>query len=223
MSEVEVGTKKFDRFSIVAIVLTAITWVVFIPFLPWTIPLHYDNQNQLDLYLNKVTAPIVIMLVMIVSYIVIKRKAQRDKQHKKLGNVSFNTAFWNPMAQSFIYLISLLMIFHAQGYNIINNFIGILILIFLLILWGNYLQIIPVNSKNIGIRNQWTSANEAVWKRTHRFVSRLFIATGFVLLVLALLQVINSVTALLVFALVGGAAPFIYSKYAYQKIVHGKS
>ncbi|MEL0539286.1 SdpI family protein [Staphylococcus debuckii] len=222
MKEVEVGTKKFEHFGLAMIILTAATWIIFMSFLPWTIPLHYNNQNQLDLYLNKVTAPIVMILIMIVSYSVIKRKAKRDKHHKKFGNVSFDTAFWNPMVQSFMYLLSILMIFHALGYNIMNHFIGILILSFLLILWGNYLQIVPVNAENMGIRNQRTKASEAVWKRTHRFTSRLFIVVGFLLLILALFRAINNITALLIFALVGGAIPFAYSKYAYQKIEQTK-
>src|SRR5699024_7836181 len=84
---------------------------------------------------------------------------------------------------SIFLLINLIILFTSLGYQLqVHFFIPILVGL-LLVIFGNYMQTIKPNWL-IGIRTPWTLASEAVWRKTHRLGSRVFILLGFILIII---------------------------------------
>ena len=78
----------------------------------------------------------------------------------------------------------------------------------LLAVVGNYLG--KVTRSLMGICTPWTLANDIVWKRTHRFAGRVFVAGGVIIFWLALTSPGQSVASLTILA-VTILAPIVYS------------
>jgi len=57
----------------------------------------------------------------------------------------------------------------------------------LLAVSGNYLGKVPRNHL-LGIRNAWTLSSDFVWARTHRFAGPIFVLSGLLLLVYAMIE-----------------------------------
>jgi uncharacterized membrane protein len=71
----------------------------------------------------------------------------------------------------------------------------------------------------VGIRTPWTLENETVWRKTHHFGGRVWVAGGLVLAVVTLL--LPKTAAFVVFicgTLCLGLGPIIYSYWSYRQI-----
>lgn len=86
----------------------------------------------------------------------------------------------------------------------------------LLIIIGNYLPKVPKNN-SLGIKNKWTKTNEFIWKKLHRFTALVYILVGLILVILGLLEMMNSVITIILVVILS-LLPFFYSWYIYQKI-----
>lgn len=91
--------------------------------------------------------------------------------------------------------------------------IGILIAI-----TGNYMNSIKPNYF-IGIRTPWTLENPDVWKKTHRFASKLWIIGGVLMTISAFTPFLKDSLFVIVGAvLILAVIPFIYSYRLFNKL-----
>jgi uncharacterized membrane protein len=80
---------------------------------------------------------------------------------------------------------------------------------------GNYLGRVRKNFF-IGIRTPWTLASDEVWNRTHRIGGRLFILSGVIIWIGAILRLPLTWTVGVAVGLV--LIPVVYSYFLYRKI-----
>jgi uncharacterized membrane protein len=85
----------------------------------------------------------------------------------------------------------------------------------LFVIIGNYLGKVRKNFF-IGIRTPWTLASDEVWNRTHRIGGRLFMLSGVIIWLGALLRLPLSWTVGVAVGLV--LIPVVYSYFLYRKI-----
>lgn len=91
--------------------------------------------------------------------------------------------------------------------------IGILIAI-----TGNYMNSIKPNYF-IGIRTPWTLENPEVWKKTHRFASKLWILGGVMMTISAFIPFLKgSLFVIISTVLILAVVPFIYSYQLFNKL-----
>lgn len=89
-------------------------------------------------------------------------------------------------------------------------FLGVMLLVV-----GNYMPKCTPN-KWMGIRVPWTYASEANWTATHRFASRVYVATGLVCLVCAFIPSAKLGMAITVMVIAACLSPVVYS-YLYDR------
>ena len=83
---------------------------------------------------------------------------------------------------------------------------------------GNFFPSLKANYF-IGIRSPWALENEQVWKKTHQFAGKLWVAGGLLLMLLAFIPGITTVMDKIVIPLVLCMAliPFLYSYILWRK------
>lgn len=81
-----------------------------------------------------------------------------------------------------LFIGNMAVITSGLGYNIFLHRVPELLVGILFLIVGNYLpQCKP--SFFVGMRNPWTLSNEEVWRKTHRFSGKVFVALGLIMIV----------------------------------------
>ena len=97
----------------------------------------------------------------------------------------------------------------------LNWYFGSLFIGLLLISIGTIMPECPQNY-TIGIKLPWTLADEENWKATHKLAGPLWIASGFVMILLSLLRLLSSgILFLLIIVII--VVPSVYSWKLYKK------
>lgn len=118
-------------------------------------------------------------------------------------------------------ILAVLLGFHvvavlaAVGWNIDMPAVVMTLVGSMFIVIGNYFTKMRRN-RWMGVRVPWTRASEQCWDKTHRFASRLFIALGLLLIVIAWMGLsygVQGTTAL------GGLFGVIIAIYAYSYVI----
>ncbi len=151
--------------------------------LPQRVPLHFDLSGKVDRWGSKLELlglNLGLLLFLTLLYFLIPRI---DPKKRKLWSsrgyhMIFTVAFALP------FFVALLPYFYYLGFPV--NKIALLFSGLVLAFMGNYLPTIKPNYF-VGIRTPWTLENEEVWRKTHRIGGWLFVFTGVVLVLSALL------------------------------------
>ncbi|RYM02144.1 SdpI family protein [Sporolactobacillus sp. THM7-7] len=192
-------------------------WIGFYPKMPDQVPIHWGPDGQVDGYASRLQAMISTMVPMIVIYVLTLALPKMDPKRRNYKYFSKSYDYIQIALLLFFLAINAMVVFSGVGYSLPTvHFVQILIG-FLFIFLGNYLQSVKQNYF-LGIRTPWTLSNETVWKKTHRVGSRLFIIAGILLIVSGFLQgfwpiviLIAIIVCLLVFS-------FAYSYWLYRKL-----
>ncbi|OPA37121.1 hypothetical protein BHL07_22095 [Bacillus cereus] len=149
----------------------AIGWYIVWPYLPEQIPRHYNAAGVVDGYFSKIEASSFSIGSMVVLYMIwlvfgfIKDKS--TQQSKVLSAINYAILFIGFGCNIFALLAASNYI--ASGSIAFNFGLGTLFLVL-----GNYMQQTKPNGL-VGIRMDWTLENPVVWRKTHRFASRVFV------------------------------------------------
>lgn len=137
---------------------------------------------------------------------------------KRISSIQKPIAAIRIVSSVFFIGIYALVMAEALGNNVnldvfIRVGVGALILVI-----GNYMNSIKPNYF-IGLRTPWTLEHPEVWKKTHRFGSRIWVIGGLFLMILPFIPVLGSqeVSFISVIVLLVGV-PFIYSYLESKKI-----
>jgi uncharacterized membrane protein len=171
-----------------------ITWIiVLVPFvylglvwneLPERVPVHFNVKGEADGWAGKTaligiiffTTVALNLLLLIIPAIDPKRKLayMGSKYHQlRFIHVIFMAA------------LSMFIIYNAINQDTFQLNILFILLGGLFVALGNYFQAIKPNYF-IGIRTPWTLESETVWRKTHRLGGIIWIASGLMMIVLAL-------------------------------------
>lgn len=175
---------KNEWTCIVATILPFIYLAYVWKDLPDLVPMHWNISGEIDRYGSKTELLIIPFLMPLLTYLIfllvpyIDPKKQISSMGKKFHQLKFIFVL-------FMSLLSIYLIYSAYTATLSSMshiFFGIGIIFAVL---GNYMQSIKPNYF-IGIRTPWTLESNEVWKLTHRFAGKLWLAGGLLIAFLAL-------------------------------------
>ncbi len=178
-------TLKTEIIPIIFILVTLVVSFYFYAFFPDQVAIHWNVQGNVDTYSNKTFAafffPLFILFIYLLLLFVPYLDPKKNNYHKfkniyhilKGGIIVFMLLFYFVVG------------FNGLGYNLPVNIIAPLGVGLFFILIGFYLKDIQPNWF-LGIRTPWTLSSESVWIKTHRYGSKIFIISGFVMFLAAI-------------------------------------
>jgi uncharacterized membrane protein len=186
--------------------------------LPQTVPTHFGAGGNIDgwssrasLWLIPASLPLGIYLL----FLILPRIDPKQKLRKgsgKFEHIRFILVLFLSGLSCFVLYIS-----KNQSIQHLDKFLFAFMGLFLAAL-GNFFPSLKANYF-IGIRSPWTLENEVVWKKTHQFAGKLWVAGGLLLVVLAFVPYFSHmdlVTLPLILAL--ALIPFFYSYVLWRKL-----
>jgi uncharacterized membrane protein len=196
--------------------------MAFLPFvylwlswsaLPQHIPIHWNTRGEEDVWGSKAQLfiPVFIPVLTYILLLVIPFTATS----RKISRMGRKYDGLKDMMVFFMSFLSLYTIYVAKTQVLFN--VSLLAALFFIIM-GNYLKVLQPNYY-IGIRSPWTLKNDTVWKQTHLFSGKIWMAAGIALLLANFfipenLEGYVLIAVLLLISLV----PLCYSYLIYRKL-----
>lgn len=189
--------------------------VVTVFLMPDTVPLHWDENWQIDGYGSRYWVfllaflPIFVYYGMSLTKHIDPKRVNLEKRQKTYRIFQCGlTVFFIILAIFFEY-----MIFNPQGD--IEIFIWLMMSL-LLIGMGNYLPKVPQNYF-FGIKTPWTLASEYVWKKTHKISGYCFVMIGLINGISALVHFSYTYLVLMIGILGMTVFIYVYSYFLFRK------
>lgn len=209
--------KKLIITSIV-ILLPMIVGVFLWNVLPDKIPTHWDASGQVDGWSSKAFAVFGLPAVLFVVHWVCVLATSADPKKKNIEGKVFNIVFW--ICPVISVLVAVLNYGTALGVSFPTDKIMLTLVGVVFIVIGNYLPKCK-QSYTVGIKLPWTLHDEKNWNLTHRMAGKLWVASGFMMLLCMLLpaKVMSALVVAVLFLAV--IAPAVYSYRLYRKKGNG--
>lgn len=157
------------------------------------VPVHWNIEGEVDRTSSPLGAllPIPLIQIFVIGIFSALRFIEPCKENlQKSGKAVTATA---TAIAAFLGLVELGLVLEARGYDVMTgNYLLFVMGLFFAVL-GNYLSKLR-SGFFMGIRTPWTLSSDHVWNRTHRLGGRLFVISGTLIAVIAL--VMPSVIAL---------------------------
>lgn len=189
--------------------------VVTVFLMPDTVPLHWDENWQIDGYGSRYMFLILAFIPMAIYYgmsltkHIDPKRMNLEKRKKTYRLFQYGlTVFFLILAAFFEYSA-----FNPQQDG--EQFV-LLLLSVLLIGMGNYLPKVPQNYF-LGIKTPWTLANEYVWKKTHKVCGYAFVIIGIIIALCGMLHFPYSYIVLLIGLVVITIGIYVYSYFLYKE------
>lgn len=205
--------KKIKLNDYIIWVITIIL-IALIFTLPHTVPIHWDNQFQVDGYGSRYTFLIFALLPISIYYGILFTKHIDPKKKNFDGREKIFEIFRNGLSGFFVVLALFFYYLTLNPEADIQQLFIILIGIFMLGM-GNYLPKVPQNYY-IGIKTSWALSSPYVWKKTHKMGGYCFAIAGLFMIILSFLQIENLMTWMLVIILINGSITVWYSYTMYK-------
>jgi uncharacterized membrane protein len=178
--------------------------------LPDQLPMHFDVHDNVDGYGKKLN--VIGFLSCLGLFLPIALGTVRRIDPRKSNYERFLNAFGmiRLVLAVFLDFILVAVVLYGLGHKInVTHYVTVGVgLIFMIT--GNYLPQVKDNFF-VGIRTPWTLNNPEVWRRTHRLGGRLWVATGFLLVLSVLLPVPWRLPLLLIALIPLVFVPTVYS------------
>jgi len=209
-----------------AITITIVLFIIMVVFAGWAarqipadarLPVHWNVNGQPDRFAGKFFGlfmmPIVVFLAG--ALMIFLPSIEPRQKHIRMSIKAYN----------FI-LISIVLVFAVLHIVVVMNALGIAFSIdkivpamtgTLFIIIGNYMGKVRSNYM-LGIKTPWTLSSELSWNKTHRLGGRLFVLSGF-LIVLGSLLSTGKVTMIILLCSVFG---IVIVSFAYSYIIWKK-
>ena len=208
--------KKYKKqliLSSIVILLPIVFGLLLWNRLPEQIPTHWNAAGEVDQYSSRAFGVFGIPLILLALHWLCLFVTKSDKGNKNQTPKVMSLVFWIcPMVAVLcvgaVYL-------HALGMDVNMIQLPCILVGFLFVIVGNYLPKCKHNY-TIGIKLPWTLASEENWYATHRFAGRIWVAGGFLFLVMAFLPEKLVFPALFAVILLLVLVPTVYS-YRYMK------
>lgn len=205
-------------WPIILIILCSIViGIIVYPHLPERVPSHWNIKGQVDAYSSRLWGAFGIPLMTAGIYIMMVLLPLIDPRRQNYQK--FTGAYQALKAVLVIFLTGLyvLIILSSLGRQIpigsaVIGGIGILFIVI-----GNYMGQFRHNYF-VGIKTPWTLANEQVWQKTHRLGGRLWVFSGFLVLVAAVFSGTVGAVILGVSLVIAAVVPIVYSYLEFRKI-----
>lgn len=197
---------------VVPFIAIGILW----PQIPAEVPVHYNFEGVADNYAKKEVGVFIMPVVNIFLFLLLYYLPKIDpKKQVSLENKGYVTLIILMVAFFFVLFAFELMKYIGKPL-VENQFIYVFPLLFLIL--GNYLSKLRPNYF-FGVRTPWTLENQEVWRRTHRFTGRVWMISGVLLFVLALIAAERlKLWVMLAFLGIIVLVPLVYSYIVYRQV-----
>ncbi len=206
---------RADIISTLFIIATLVVAAILYPSLPEMIPTHWNAQGEIDGYMKKPGGVLMMPAMALATFIIMKiipvispKGFRTDKFSDVIGVLQVTLV-------GFMSIVAILVLLEAHGLNVLINEVIIAGVGLLFVVIGNYLGKVRKNFF-IGIRTPWTLASDEVWSRTHRMGGKLFMLSGVIIWLGALLRLPLTWTVGVAVGLV--LIPVVYSYFLYRQI-----
>lgn len=207
-----------SRFQLATAAVMLVAGAIVYPYLPDTIPRHWDAFGRVDRWAQRslwsVFFPVVIVLVMAGLFWVLPRIDPFKKSYLRFAKTYTLVVDLVVAFMAFIYAVTLYGAFHpdVQVRFLVPFAVGLLFAAI-----GNQMSKMERNFF-MGIRTPWTLASEKVWKETHLFGARVFVAAGLTTALSALLPPPYSFYVLIAVLTAATAAVTVASYVIYSRL-----
>lgn len=205
---------KQKLFLIITGLIPPIMLLVFYNILPDTIPIHFDIHGNVDNYGSKNTFIFLSLITVFTTIFGIYIKP--IMKGKTNENFSANLKILILTNIFFIVFFAYILFLSMNNQASMNNNFIYLIIAILFIAIGNYMPKLKQNPY-FGIKIPFTYSTEENWHRTHRFAGKVWIISGFWLIVFALFLSKYMAFGLINFLVATIILPIVYSGYLYYR------
>jgi len=208
---------KKEWYIIILILATLAFGIYVYPQLPDKIPTHWNIHGEVDGWSGKAFGVYFFPLLNLILYPLMILLPRIDPRRQNYIHFSGPYKIIRIILHIFFAVIYIITLLVALGYPLKVDFIVKFSVSLLFIVLGNYMGKFKHNYF-VGIKTPWTLANEEVWVKTHRFSAPLWVAMGFLGMVLSFIQ--QPWASYITFAsyIVIGIVPVIYSYLLYRKL-----
>lgn len=183
--------------------------------LPNEVPTHFDANGTPDDWSEKPALIYIIGGLNVFIYLLMKYLPSIDPKNNVAKSTNYSRL--RVILQIFSAAIGCLIVFAAMNEEINSAQLVSVLLAFLFVGLGNYLQNIKPNYF-VGVRTPWTLESENVWRKTHRSIGRLWFYGGLLLMVVCLSTTPPfSMYLVIGFALLSTIYAMLYSYLLFQK------
>ncbi|AIK36825.1 hypothetical protein BG07_3009 [Bacillus pseudomycoides] len=172
---------KKHLFAIILILTTCLIWAISWPYLPDTIATHWSDGTA-DGFSSKLTGMMSMVGIMIGCYVFLNVLQKIDPKKENYEKFSKALMMINNSLLVVLFIGNIDIITNGLGYKLFINRVPELLVGILFLIIGNYLPQCKPNFF-VGMRNPWTLSNEEVWRKTHRFSGKVFVALGLMMMV----------------------------------------
>jgi uncharacterized membrane protein len=206
---------RADIISLLFVFSAIAVAAILYPSLPELIPTHWNAQGEVDGYMKKPGGVIIMPAMAVFTFVIMKLIPVISPKGFRIDKFSDVFGVLQVTLVGFISIVAILVLMEARGFDVRINEMIIAGTGLLFVIIGNYLGRVRKNFF-IGIRTPWTLASDEVWNRTHRIGGRLFILSGVIIWIGAILRLPLTWTVGVAVGLV--LIPIVYSYFLYRKI-----
>lgn len=203
-------------------VLVLLVTPFFISFYLWNqlpeiVPIHFNIAGEADDFGPKWMTAFMLPAIALFTYIMLVVLPGIDPK-KRIQSAQKPIAAIRIISSVFMIGVYAIIMAVTLGYEVdLGLYIRIATGAMILIV-GNYLNSVKPNYF-IGIRTPWTLENPEVWKRTHRFSSKLWIIGGLLLIALPFIPALsNSELVMIALVILLAGIPFLHSYIIFNKL-----
>lgn len=173
---------KSNIYNLLIIIATFLLGILMYNKLPESIPIHWNFAGEVDGYGNKFIGTFMVPLIMIALWLAMIYLPKIDPKKENYNKFDKSYKLFQSILLTFFFIMQIIVVLSAMGYNISINRVMPIVLGVLMILIGNY---IPKAKSNFfyGIKTPWTLSSEVSWKKTHRLGGKLFVLSGLISIV----------------------------------------
>ncbi len=211
------NNKLIDRKTLAITTLltlsTALPGLLLWDRLPDTIATHFGLDGTPDGWSSKLTAVILLPLIMTGLQLFCVAAFCTDPKRKNLRKGLINITLWCMPVTAIIVQGSVIATAMGTPVDMHSCAFGIMGLVFTVL--GNYMPKMQQNY-TMGIKIPWTLASEDNWNRTHRMAGKLWVAGGLIIIADMFFRLLND-TALIVILMTISLTPIAYSFLIFVK------
>ena len=144
------------------------------------LPIHWNINGEVDKYADATIALLFPPTVLVIILSIFSLLAKFDPRKKNIQLSQKSIAAFSVAITLFMVTLEISYLAMANGIEVPMMMVTGLSVGILLIIIGNYLAKTRSNFF-IGIRTPWTLSSDAVWQKTHRLAGKLFMVSGFII------------------------------------------
>jgi uncharacterized membrane protein len=173
-------TSRFMRLAWGVIILSWIVAFLAQPYLPEIIPIHWGLHGEPNGFADRLTGTMGLPAINTIFMVILLIIPRFDSVRVSLTPFRDSYAIVIFATVSMVFCVELMVLAFAMGIPVPVTTIISMLIGFLFILMGSLMPHIGRNT-TMGIRFPWTLASEEVWKKTHEYGGRLFLAAGVII------------------------------------------